>query len=80
MEREPARRGEGLGALINETALDERIGDQFLQVLGRLALHAGGDLFGEEFKQEIRHQLAPPPAVLSHAAPQALASSRTRRM
>ena len=80
MQRQPARRGEGLGALIDETTLDERIGDQFLQVLGRLALHAGGDLFGEEFKQEIRHQLAPPPAVLSQAAPQALASSRTRRM
>lgn len=80
MEGEPARRGEGPGALIGQPALDQRIGDELLQVLRRLALHAGGDFLGEEFEQEIRHQLAPPPAVRSQAAPQALASSRTRRM
>ena len=79
-ERQPARRGEGFRALIDQAALDQRIGDKLLQILRRLALHAGGDLFRKEFEQEIRHQFAPPPAVFSQAAPQALASSRTRRI
>jgi hypothetical protein len=51
-----SRRGEGLRALIDEAALDQRIGDELPQIVSRLALHAGGDLFGEEFEQEIRHQ------------------------
>ncbi len=80
MQSEPARRDEGLGALIDEAALDQRIGDELLQVLAGLALHARRDFLGEEFEQKIGHQMAPPPAVFSQAAPQALASSRTRRM
>ena len=80
MQREPARRHEGLSDLIDETALDQRIGDELLQVLAGLALHARRDFFREKFKQEIGHQFAPPPTVFSQAAPQALASSRTRRM
>ena len=80
MQSQPARRDEGLGALIDQAALDQRVGDELLQVLAGLALHARRDFLGEEFEQKIGHQMAPPPAVFSQAAPQALASSRTRRM
>ena len=55
-QRQPARRGEGLGAFIDEAGIDQRLGDQLLQVLRRLPLHAGGNFLGEEFEQEIRHQ------------------------
>jgi hypothetical protein len=55
MQREAARRGEGLGALIDEAALDERIGDELPQVFRRLALHARGDFLREEFEQKIGH-------------------------
>ena len=54
-EREPARRREGLGALVDETLGDQRVGDGFAQILGRLALEAGGDFLGEEFEQQVGH-------------------------
>jgi hypothetical protein len=54
-QRQTARRGEGLGALINETGLDQRVGDELPQVLRRLPLHAGRNLFGEQFEQEVGH-------------------------
>ena len=134
MQRQAPGGDEALRALIKEVALDQRVGDQALEVLRRLALHAGGDFFAEQFKQKVGHRMdlgkprqrgtarrvrgsrpsprnngrrrdppplssptrgedaqicwrrlrsthaAPPPAVLSQAAPQALASSRTLRM
>ena len=55
VQRQPARRRKGLGALIEEAALDQRVGDELLQVLRRAALHAGRDFFGEEFEEEIGH-------------------------
>ena len=45
------------GALIDEAALDQRVGDELLQILGRLRLHARGDFLGEEFEQKIGHRL-----------------------
>ena len=82
MQRQAPRRDEALRAFIEEIALDQRVGDEALQILRRLPLHAGGDFFGEKFEEKVGHRgyAAPPPAVLSHAAPQACASSRTRRM
>ncbi len=79
-ERQPPWRREGLGAFIWQAGIDQRIGDEFLQIIRSLALHARRDFLGEEFKQEIGHQFFPPASVSSQAAPQALASSRTRRM
>ena len=79
-QRQPARRGEGLGAFVDQPRRHQPVGDRFTQVLGRARLHACRDFFGEQFEQKIGHQAAPPPSVASHAAPQALASSRTRRM
>ena len=80
-EREPARRGEGLRAFIDEPGLDQPVGDELLQILRRARLHARGDFFGEKFEQKIGHRYTAPPAcVASQAAPQAFASSRTRRM
>ena len=55
MEREPPRRRIGDGALIDEAALDERIGDELPQILRGAALHARGDFLGEQFEQEIGH-------------------------
>ena len=81
MQRQAARRDEALRALVEQIALDQRIGDEPLQILRRLPLHAGGDFFAEQFEQKIGHcYAAPPPAVLSHAAPQPRASSRTLKM
>ena len=56
MQSEPPRRGEGLGALIEEAALHERVGDELLQILRRTALHAGGNFFGKEFEEKIGHR------------------------
>ena len=57
-EREPPRRRERFRALIDEPAIDQRVGDERFQVLGRAPLHARRDFFGEEFEQEVRHQAA----------------------
>ena len=46
-EREPARRRERLGALVDQPGRDQSIGDELLQVLGRARLHAGRDFLGE---------------------------------
>ena len=80
-EREPARRGEGFGALIDKPRLDQTVGDELPQILRGARLHARGDFFGEKFEQKIGHRYTAPPAcVASQAAPQAFASSRTRKM
>ena len=83
MQREAPRGDEALRALVKQIALDQRVGDEALQILRRLPLHAGGDFFAEQFEQKVGHirdYAAPPPAVLSHAAPQPRASSRTLRI
>ena len=54
-QRQPPRRGEGLGALIDQPGLDQRVGDELPQVLRRLPLHAGGDFLGEQFEQKVGH-------------------------
>ena len=54
-EREPPRRGERLGALVDEPGLDQPVGDELPQILGRARLHARGDFLGEEFEQKIGH-------------------------
>ena len=54
-ERKPARRDEGLGALIDQPGIDEPVGDQLAQVLGRARLHACGDFLGKQFEQKVGH-------------------------
>ena len=54
-ERKPARRDEGLGALVDEPGIDEPVGDQLAQVLGRARLHARGDFLGKQFEQKVGH-------------------------
>ncbi len=55
VQREAARCREGLGALVQGSAFDQRIGDELPEVVGRTPLHAGGDLFGAQFEEEVRH-------------------------
>ncbi|MNU68700.1 hypothetical protein D3C71_580720 [compost metagenome] len=50
-----ARRPVFARTLIGKPSLHKRVGDEFLQIASRLALHAGGDFLGAEFKQKIRH-------------------------
>jgi hypothetical protein len=40
---------------IGEASLDEAVGDEAAEVGRRLPLHPGGDLFGQEFEQEVGH-------------------------
>ena len=54
-ERQAARRGEGLGPLVDEAGIDQGVGDELLQVVGRAPLHARRDFLGEEFKQKVGH-------------------------
>ena len=54
-ERQPARRGEGLGALVDQPGLDQPVGDELAQILGRARLHARGDFLGEQFEQKVGH-------------------------
>ncbi len=55
VEREPPRRRERRGALVDEAALHQRVGDEPAQVLRGPALHARRDFFGEEFEEEVGH-------------------------
>ena len=55
-QRQPPRRGEGLGALIGEPGLDQPVGDQPAQILRRLPLHARGNFLGEKFEKQIGHR------------------------
>ncbi len=54
MQREPARRRKRGGAFIDKPALDQRIGDEPLQIRAGARLHARRDFFGQKFKQEGR--------------------------
>ena len=55
VQRQAARRRERARALISQAALDQRVGDELLQILARPALHAGGNFFGEQFEEKIGH-------------------------
>ena len=55
MQRQAPGRNVGLRALVGQIAVDERVGDQALQIVRRLALHARGDFFAEQFEKEIGH-------------------------
>ena len=56
MQGEPARRRKRLRAFIEDIGVDQRAGDEPLQILRRLPLHARGNFFAEEFEQEIGHR------------------------
>ena len=64
-KRQPPRRHERLGALIDEPGIDQPVGDGFAQILRRPRLHARRDFFGEQFEQKIGHvgvaSCSPPP-------------------
>jgi hypothetical protein len=47
-QRQAARGGESLRALIDEALGDELVGDHAAQIVGRLRLHARGNLFREQ--------------------------------
>jgi hypothetical protein len=57
MQGQASRRGKTLRALVEQTALDQSVGDEPLQILRRLPLHAGGDFFAEQFEQKVRHSI-----------------------
>ncbi len=59
MQRKAPRRDEALRALIEQIALDQRVGDEALQVHRRLPLHAGGDFFGKKFEEKVGHPTPP---------------------
>ena len=54
-ERQPPRRHERLGALIDQPGADQPVGHRFAQILRRPRLHARGDFLGEQFEQEVGH-------------------------
>ena len=55
MQRKAPRRDEALRAFVEQIALDQRVGDEALQILRRLPLHAGGDFFAEQFEEKVGH-------------------------
>ena len=55
VQRQPARRGEALRAFVRQARVDQRVGDQPLQILRRLPLHARRDFFAEQFKEQVGH-------------------------
>ncbi len=60
-ERQPPRRDERLGALINEPRLHQPVGDKLAQILRRPRLHARRHFLGKEFEQEVGHGCSYPP-------------------
>ncbi len=55
-QRQAPRRREGFRALINEAFGDQFVRDHAAQIVSRFRLHARGDFFGKQLKQEIWHQ------------------------
>ena len=53
MQRQAPRGDKTLRAFVKQIALDQRAGDEPLQILRRLSLHAGGDFFAEQFEQKV---------------------------
>ena len=56
VEGKPARRREALRAFVSEAARHQGIGHEPLQVGRGLGLHAGRDLFGQQFEQKVGHR------------------------
>ena len=54
-ERETARRHERLGAVVDETGVDQPAGHELAQIRRRLRLHAGGNFLGEKLEQQVGH-------------------------
>ena len=54
-KRQPPRRHERLGAFVDETGIDQAVGNRFAQILRRPRLHARRNFFGEELEQEVWH-------------------------
>ena len=54
-QREPARRHERLGALVDEAGIDQPVGHELAQILRRPRLHARGNFLGEQFEQQVGH-------------------------
>ena len=54
-QRQAARRGERLGALVRQPGRDQPVGDHLAQVVGRARLHARRDFFGQKFEQKVGH-------------------------
>ena len=54
-QRQPPRRHERLGAVIDQPGRDQPVGDQLAQILRRPRLHPRGDFLGEKFKQKVGH-------------------------
>ncbi len=75
IQRQAARRPIFARTLIGQSSLHKRVGDEFLQIARRLALHAGGDFLGAKFKQKIGHVSTPSPTCHFPFCP----SSRLRR-
>jgi hypothetical protein len=67
-KREPPRRHERLGAVIDEAGIDQPVGHELAQILRRPRLHARGNFFGEKLEQEIGHRifLQPLMAAVAH--------------
>ena len=55
MQGEPPWRHEAAGAGGVQALGRERVHYEAAQVVGGLRLHAGGDLFAEEFEKEVGH-------------------------
>jgi len=49
-----------MGTGIGQTSLNQTIGHKLFQILAGAGLHPGGDFFGEEFNQQIRHGMVSP--------------------
>ena len=56
VQRQPPRRPVFARRLIGQPGFHQRVGDQLFEITRRLALHAGGNFLGTEFKQKIGHQ------------------------
>src|SRR6185436_11839739 len=54
-EGEAARRHERLGAVVDETGVDQPAGHELAQIRRRLRLHAGRNFLGEKFEQQVGH-------------------------
>ena len=55
VQREPPRRRKALRALVGKARVDQGVGGEPSKIFRRLALHARGDFFAEEFEEEVGH-------------------------
>ena len=54
-KRQPPRRHERLGALVDKPGIDQPVGDELAQILRRPRLHARRNFLGEQLEQKIGH-------------------------